>query len=586
MLYFLLAWAFLAMLTLPLGTRLLAHLGLLPPFSLPPSPEAVLLSWETLLALWLGLVTLAISLLAVSLVFPLSPLVGLLVGGGLAGWAASHPGTRQRLLGVGGELRGGNGLGVGAIALLAAGFTTGPVTWGDTGLYHFGSIRWLADYGTVIGVGLFHDRFGFASSWFALAAPLNPAMLGSQVTAVTNGFVLGLLLFHLWIGLVALGLGKTSLSSRFSCSVLILLLGLLVGSNLLSELFVSPSPDIPILVLAILGGMLILQLGEETQPTRLEGLRIALLIVGAGAVTVKLSGIPLLAIAALIYLVHHYRNGWALLRGVGLVGMLLAPAMGYGWLTSGCAFYPTPVLCLDVPWRIPQEAASSALAQIQGWFLWFGTPPEGVPWVPWVAGQWFQASLMNRVMAVLGGLTLMGALWLLRYWLRVPPTRFTQAQIWLIGLALSGSVFTFATAPQIRFGLGYLLLIPALLLAWLASALGLWWQRRQGRKPWVEGIFGKGQPRLKPWLAGGAIALLVAIALIQGDGHWVVPPPLPQSRVMAAQSQDVSYVHPVEYGSELCWDAPNPCALGPLAWEIRLRNPERGLAGGVVRTGS
>jgi hypothetical protein len=56
------------------------------------------------------------------------------------------------------------------ILLVAAWNATGPVELYDTGLYHYQMLRWLNQAGTVPGLALLHFRFGFSSSWFALAA--------------------------------------------------------------------------------------------------------------------------------------------------------------------------------------------------------------------------------------------------------------------------------------------------------------------------------------------------------------------------------------------------------------------------------
>lgn len=70
--------------------------------------------------------------------------------------------------------------------VVIANLTTQRVTWYDVGLYHFGSIRWLAEHGAVPGLALINSKFGFTSSWFALAAPFNPEIFGSRVSAVTK----------------------------------------------------------------------------------------------------------------------------------------------------------------------------------------------------------------------------------------------------------------------------------------------------------------------------------------------------------------------------------------------------------------
>ncbi len=51
----------------------------------------------------------------------------------------------------------------------------------DTALYHQQAVKWLAEHGLVRGVALVNFRFGFVSSWFALAAPLNHGIMAGRV---------------------------------------------------------------------------------------------------------------------------------------------------------------------------------------------------------------------------------------------------------------------------------------------------------------------------------------------------------------------------------------------------------------------
>jgi len=67
----------------------------------------------------------------------------------------------------------------------------------DTGLYHYPLTRWLSSYGTVRGLALIHFRFGFSSSWFALAAPFDFGPLQGRIASLLGGFAALLCLSHL-----------------------------------------------------------------------------------------------------------------------------------------------------------------------------------------------------------------------------------------------------------------------------------------------------------------------------------------------------------------------------------------------------
>ncbi|HEY9815379.1 MAG TPA: hypothetical protein V6D20_06210 [Candidatus Obscuribacterales bacterium] len=579
MLYFLVMWVLLLLLCVPIGLGLAhragVHLSLVPDDAHPANRLMCPFQPEAVLITWLGVLGIAIALFSMSLWLPLSPLVGLAVGGGLAAIAFKQSSVRHDLQTLRQAIGWKQGLGMGVLALLAAAAAVQPVTWIDTGLYHYGTLRWLADYGTVVGVALIHDRFGFASSWFALAAPFNPMVLDGRGTAIANGFLLWLLLLQGWAVLTRIVSSKATIPDWFGASSLGLLIALFFGSTLMMEIVVSPSPDIPIILLAILLASFLL-ISDEQNPMTADGLAFIILGLGAAAVTVKLSGLPLLAIGGLFFVGRYYQKPRSLLVGLGLVAMILLPITLFGWLTSGCPLYPSSVMCLDLPWSLPQDAGEEARAQIHGWQLWFGSPPEGTPWLPWVFREWISLGITNKLLLGLGLLSTVATVLLLHRWWRSPYRAVIRGPIWVSALGLLGSAFTLILSPLIRFGLGYLILIPAMAIAWLGHA---WIEPRWQRLPRPELQLGGPWP----WISVGLVGAIVAVTTVHGYPHLLLPPPLPPARVTTAQMQDISYVHPIDVGVDLCWDAPNPCALGPLEEEVRLRQPDRGLAGGFER---
>ncbi len=579
MLYFLVMWVLLLLLCVPIGLGLAhragVHLSLVPDDAHPANRLMCPFQPEAVLITWLGVLGIAIALFSMSLWVPLSPLVGLAVGGSLAAIALRQASVRHDLQTLRQAIGWRQGLGIGALALLAAAATVQPVTWIDTGLYHYGTIRWLADYGTVVGVALIHDRFGFASSWFALAAPFNPVILDGRGTAIANGFLLWLLLLQGWAALTRIVSSKATIPDWFGASSLGLLIALFFGSSLMMEIVVSPSPDIPIILLAILLSSFLL-ISDEQNPMTADGLAFVILGLGAVAVTVKLSGLPLLAIGGLFFVGRYYQKPRSLLVGLGLVTIILLPMTIFGWLTSGCPLYPSSVMCLDLPWSLPQDAGEEARAQIHGWQLWFGSPPEGTPWLPWVFREWISLGITNKLLVGLGLLSTIATMLLLHRWWRSPYRAVIRGPIWVSALGLLGSAFTLILSPLIRFGLGYLILIPAMAIAWLGHA---WIEPRWQRLPRPGLQLGKQWP----WISVGLVAAIAAVTTVRGYPNLLLPPLLPSARVTTAQMQDISYVHPIDVGVDLCWDAPNPCALGPLELEVRLRQPNRGLAGGFER---
>src|SRR5580692_1131406 len=108
------------------------------------------------LAVWL------IVLPAAALFTSLTPLVGLIAAlpGILVGWRGDNPIKQRHSY-------------YAILALIALFVSMREINFYDTALYHQQAVKWLAEHGLVRGVALVYYRFGFVSSWFSLAAPLN-----------------------------------------------------------------------------------------------------------------------------------------------------------------------------------------------------------------------------------------------------------------------------------------------------------------------------------------------------------------------------------------------------------------------------
>src|SRR5580704_10519818 len=122
-------------------------------------------------AAWLGMLAIAAVLLGLSVLVPLSPAVGFGVIAILSAVSLSVKSVRSDFGKLFGLLSKPVTAGIALLAAAAALNATRFVEAYDTGLYHYPLTRWLATYGTVRGLALIHFRFGFSSSWFALAAP-------------------------------------------------------------------------------------------------------------------------------------------------------------------------------------------------------------------------------------------------------------------------------------------------------------------------------------------------------------------------------------------------------------------------------
>ncbi len=654
MLYLLTAWGLLLLLSSVIGLGLLNAM----------QAHAFKLAGDRLIAsLWLGTIALGVSLLATSLLWPLSPGVGTLVAGCLCLLTWRSQSICQELRQWCGHLRSMHGLLLAGLAIAIAHFMSRQVTWLDTGLYHYSTIRWLADFGIVPGVALLYSQLGFMSSWLALAAPLNPSIVGSHVTAVTNGFILLVAILHWFTSLNHLLFRKSgaakpddacgqrkcashifplnlqsfnqpstppALSDWFALVFLTLIISLFVGNPTLAEILVSPSPDIPCLLLVGVVCWAILLICEADQllerpaqnqtdqpPTvPQDNSQAVVLFLASGAFTIKLTALPLLAISGLFYLINNRQDSlnrykvsgyeahkaslatsksifqlnissrqWHhLLIGFSIAGLTLIPLISGNLIASGCPLFPSTHFCLDLPWSPLLEDVRSSTRSTLNWTYWFPPPPPGQPALLWFVEQWFRSNRSNQILIGVAGssLVLVGYVW---------RTRIQQArgQLWLLAIGGVGVAFLLVTSPLLRFVLGYLLVIPA-----LAIALPLWkWHQKAVATSQINPL---SPPKAlsKTFFkiasgCGAGLALVFALKIVAlglaGDPtsppRLLLPPALPAEEMVQKHVNAITYFTPKQSGA-LCWSSPLPCAFEVKSY-VDLRNQAEGLRAGFVR---
>jgi hypothetical protein len=612
MLYLLAAWVVLGAVAVPTGAAIVRWSGAERVFDRPGD--------RVILFAWLGLLVLGSGLLAASHLIALSPAAGAVIGCGAAAAALSWRPVREEIALLRAPLDGRLILALLALAAGVALFTAQPVVWFDTGLYHASAIRWLSEFGAVEGVALVHDRLGFGSSWFALAAPLNPEGLREHGAAVMGGLGLFLLCLHaltcVWRALRG--------AARRADWVLIAGSALLIpGLAVFQKAHVTPSPDLPVNVLGLLVGWAIFTVadaprgGRSPAPGPSPGPASLPLILALGTMSVKPQAAPLVAVAALFYVLSGEPRSRRMLWAAGLGIVLITPWLAYEFVATGCPAYPLPI-CTDATWSVGPDAARNLAETVQTFSRWGvePAPGTGLGWVgPWLTDD-LSPSLgglaVACVLALGGGLLvastlrasthrrtaswvgIVGALGLFLVLVRteeilmvtlacvslIPLAERRYGTGWLLAIGLTGIGFTLYAAPDPRFAFGYM----AVLFARLAVF--------QGPAIWT---------RLRPHLAAPArpakvsLATLLLAAAVAGALGPFVRPTTPSSEgpgvLVPAETADSVTLRPAngiqyrvpELPRGLCWAAELPCTpayeLNPY---VGLRDPDRGPGGGFA----
>lgn len=568
MLYFIFVWTILLIVCCTVGVGLL-HLLRATAFQQ--------MGERFVAAVWLGIISLSVLYLLVSLILPLSSWIGAVIALVCCGLALLNRSVRSELV----ALKSAISLNVGLLylvgAILIALLSTNLVTWLDTGLYHYPMIRWLNQVGTVPGVALLFANFGFTSSWFAFAAPLNPAFLDARASAVTGGFALLVTLIQTGVAASYMLRRQAQFGDWFLGFFSAISLACLVGSGHLREISISPSPDIPVAVLTgvIVWAILVVANAPLSQSTTVpkKGTDSSLvpLILAAGTVTIKLTALPLLIIACGFYLFRNFRSLRRLIDGVAAVVLILTPFLLAQVFASGCPLFPSLAFCLNTPWSVPAET-KEWITRLTNWRSWYGSTSQAAA-LPVALLRWFADNRGNQIMTLIAVGSIVAFLFLLRT-LRKSSIR---GYGWVIATQILGIAFYLRTSLLLRFALPCLILIPALLGATYcylkfsnlsklhqAAALPMLPFARFKPNPLLLGLLG----------AAAAVSLSVA------STRLVLPPSMQSAPIAQKQVNNVTYFAPEE--PNVCWKAELPCAF-EVTEDIYLRDPNRGFVAGFIR---
>ncbi len=586
MLYLIFGWLSLGWVASTLGDVLLGSLGT----SHQPRQSDLSGGDRLLLALWLGIGTMSLILLALSLVMPLKPIVGFLLG--LVSLAI---GTWR---GGGGDWSSRQSLGWMVTIVGAAAWCNRPITWHDTGYYHYSLVQWLGQYGTVPGLALLFNNLGFTSAWFALTAPFNPDVLVGRPLSLANGFVFLLLLGQGVAGVKGLIAGRRWLADAFSVCWTTLMLPLVLFLDPLSNILRSASPDLPVTLLVgvIAWVMLLLNDRQRDSGSSLSAsasasdqllVRSVPLGLALFAVTFKLIALPLLPVTFLFAVWRQ--SWWAYIRAIGLVGLILSPMVVGNLLTSGCPLYPGHVLCVALPWSPAPASLESAAIITHGWTSWYGTPPPGTnPWL-WSLGQWFMSSSKEKITALgmLLGMTIalgLAVKFLIKSGLRGLADRLDrQGEPWICGMGLLGLAFVMANSPFFRFSAPYIVLLLAMGLARLLARLLPLYRLKANPSSTTPAKLSK--PAI-----GLSLALVALCLGLESRSLWLPPPMQFSALWLQKETNGIVYRSPQSGDvpqdkvpdKDMCWTAQIPCAY-EITSDIYLRDADRGIAGGFVR---
>ena len=412
---------------------------------------------------WLGLFVLTAVAMVLALVFPLGdPLARvaawLVIAVGAVGFLRYGPWRHWRLIAV-----------VAAVAALAALLSSVVPSNYDLGLYHAGSIGYVRDGGTVIGLANLHDRFGFSSSMWPVSAFLGLGLWDGGEFRLFNGVLTVLLVADL-VARVRRG------ALRQPGTVVLALGGLLLLGAVVQypgRMIASSSQDWAAAVMAVVSTAYLLDvLGGKAHRSAITVTVLTATMAGAMRPT---GWIFALATFSVVLIGRVPAEGWRTMLISTLPGVIGVFVLGIATaardvMTSGWLLFPSGLLPVPVSWRYPDPSDTSEAIT-----AWARTPFQDIAQTmsdsSWIPG-WL--TRLPTDWAVFAFLVLLAALAVL---LIAFPTARSQlfSHKRALALALMPSMVVLIAwlivAPDPRFAWGPLLLLVLVPVAYSLPAI-------------------------------------------------------------------------------------------------------------------
>ncbi len=519
---------------------------------------------------WLGIVILCNLLLVISFFTPLTTSVGLTVWlvaiATVILWRRTRLKIKELLASI--DRR---SVYISVISAILVGIFASILTmWYDSGLYHYQVIKWLANFGTVPGLGLIHHRLAKPASFFTISAVLEHSILTNRATGAVMGFVTLIFIAQLLSSIHKIT--DVNQKKNFSDYFLATYIGYTFVSIFLynSSILKSTSPDaIVILMSGIPLWVMLMHRQNGNQSTCLIAVLLA-----SGLASFKWSALVILGVVYTWAIFNSSRSNFkefilntSLISGT--IILFIAPTLIYSFITSGCPLFPSGILCMDVPWGVGKsnaEAVKQFITDWQKWIQWGGSPrPDPLGWViPWAQQEIL--AVIEICICVVFSLLLFPQFRKIPEWKRISK--------YVLSMSLGGVIYVMLLSPSIRFIIGYVSIVPSF---WLAQSLSY----RTVNKKWER--------RLWTTLVIMWLILIIYFPIFHDrNPNLLLPQEVPQpqvSQLQKKQALDFSYLA-LQSTDGQCWSADLPCTSGNIIENldrVRLLNPDRGIGGGFRR---
>ena len=352
---------------------------------------------------------------------------------------------------------------VAVILLMAYGSSRGYMHY-DTTLYHASAIRWIEEYGVVPGLANLQSRYGYNSAEFAHNALYSFKWYTGRSLHCTTGF-LAMVSAHLLYD-KELFTGRRTIQS-----VDFVRIGLLYYLGVLFAQMVSPASDYVANLLIF--DILILMLGRVKDRTLPADHYVLISLLAIYGITVKVSLAPMVLICLIPFVYYIIKKDVRSILFCIVSGLVIAvPYFIRGYILSGWILYPSTLIKLGNPdWQVPIGEAQYDAKEISMWGrgITDATKWSEVTLTNWIP-SWFAA--LDTVEKVLITAVITSAVVLVAIEIRLGLSKNRRGlqrynillELPIAWIMLLGVVTWFVGAPLVRYGLGFVLSFPLLVV--------------------------------------------------------------------------------------------------------------------------
>lgn len=352
------------------------------------------------------------------------------------------------------------------LILFWAYFTSRGYMHYDTDLYHAQSIRWIEEYGVVKGLGNVHNRLAYNSSFFAISALFSMKFLVGQSLHTVNGFM------TLLLSISVLDIMDSFKRKKFVISDYVRIAAVYYLTLICDEI-VSPASDFAIMCTIFYIVIKWIDLLEKKEKSIVP---YALLCVGGVyAVSLKLTaGLVLILLVKPAYMLIKEKRVKEILMYLSMGLIVIIPWIIRNVIISGYLVYPFPELDLfSVDWKIDADVAFADAAQIKVWGRsLYNEALVDMPIWEWF-GNWFKSSLSGtEKLIILADIVCLVIALIIAIYIFVKK-KWEYLDFLLVEVMIICSYgFWQISAPLIRYGYAYALILVVLTLAFIKMHMG------------------------------------------------------------------------------------------------------------------